>query len=381
MKILQSISSMGVNSGGPTTCTFNLLKGIRGLGVNAHLLTYNVSSPSDKLISQSTEFMRIINAPSSPRFGYSKKWRAWLEQHTDYDLYHANAIWQYPTHATVNAAIKNEKPCIISTHGMLYPEGLKKSKWIKKVSLFLYQNRDLKRATAFHATSEQENKFIREFGLVQPIAVIPNAIDTSNFGTPNFEPKKGKRKVGFMGRLAPIKNIESLIGAWALAAPITNNHELVIMGDGDMNYKKQLLRLAQNLGVTNITYTGFVTGEAQDRLLSELSYLVLPSLSENFGMVVPEALWKGIPVIASKGTPWQVLETNKCGWWTNNDSRSLAQVLKEALLMDETERIAMGKRGNSLITENYTLKAVGQMMKEFYEWVILRGEKPDFVYL
>jgi glycosyltransferase involved in cell wall biosynthesis len=264
---------------------------------------------------------------------------------------------------------------------MLYPEGLKKSKWIKKASLLLYQKEDLKNTTAFHATSEQEKQFIRAFGLVQPIAVIPNAIDTSNFGLPNFEPKIGSRKVGFMGRLAPIKNIETLIEAWALAAPITNHHELIIIGDGDLVYKEKLEKLAHDLGVSNINYTGFLSGVAQDNILSELSYLVLPSLSENFGMVVPEALWKGIPVIASKGTPWEELETHKCGWWITNDAINLARALEIALEIPETERIAMGQRGNKLISEKYTLNAVGSMMKLFYQWIVFGGEKPEFINL
>jgi glycosyltransferase involved in cell wall biosynthesis len=263
----------------------------------------------------------------------------------------------------------------------LYPEGLKKSKWFKKIALTLYQSKDLKNATAFHATSEQEKKYIRAFGLVQPIAVIPNAIDTTNFGLPNFEPKTGNRKVGFMGRLAPIKNIESLIQAWALTAPISKHHELIIIGDGDSDYKEKLLNLARDLGVTNINYTGFLSGVAQDSILSELSFLVLPSLSENFGMVVPEALWKGIPVIASKGTPWEELETHKCGWWIANDAKNIAHTLEIAFQITETERIAMGKRGNKLIAEKYTTTAVGKKMKLFYEWLVVGGIKPEFVNL
>lgn len=380
MKTLQSISSMGINSGGPTTCTFNLLKGLRDLGVETHLLTFDVSSSDDKLIANFPEFMTVIGAPKYPRFGYKKEWRKWLEHHDDYDLYHANALWQYTTHATITAAILNNKPSIISTHGMLYPEGLKKSKWVKKVSLFLYQKKDLKRATAFHATSEQEKKHIREFGLVQPIAIIPNAIDTSNFGLPNFEPKTGKRKVGFMGRLCPIKNIESLLQAWAIAEPITKNHELILIGDGDAVYKAKLENLAKELKINNIIYSGFVTGKVQDEILSELSFLVLPSISENFGMVVPEALWKGIPVIASTGTPWEELVTERCGWWIESSPSELAIILIEALKMGEEERIAMGRRGNDLIAKKYTLLAVGKMMKEFYVWLLFGGIKPDFIF-
>jgi hypothetical protein len=54
-------------------------------------------------------------------------------------------------------------------------------------------------------------------------------------------------------------------------------------------------------------------------------------------------------------------------------------VLEIALQMDETERIAMGKRGNELIAEKYTLNAVGKMMKAFYEWVIVGGIKPEYI--
>jgi glycosyltransferase involved in cell wall biosynthesis len=262
---------------------------------------------------------------------------------------------------------------------MLYPEGLKKSKWIKKVSLFLYQNQDLKRVTAFHATSEQEKIYLREFGLIQPIAVIPNAIDTNNFGLPNFEPKKGNRKVGFMGRITPIKNIEYLIKAWSQAEQITKEHELLIIGDGDKRYIDQLVKLTLNLKITNIKFTGFVSGEIQDNLLSELSYLILPSKSENFGMVVAEALWKGIPVIASKGTPWEELETHRCGWLINNDPSSLSQLLMIALKLDESERLEMGKRGHDLIIKKYTTNKIGKMMKSFYEWIINGGNKPAFV--
>ena len=379
MRILQSISSMSTFAGGPTTCTFNLITGLRSLGVDTHLVTYDVNNADDRLITYSSDFMRIIAPSKYPRYGYNKALKVWLKNHVDYDLYHANALWQYSTRATLKEARKNRKPSIISTHGMLFPEGLKKSKWIKKISLFLYQNKDLKRATAFHATSEQEKKYIRAFGLEQPIAVIPNAIDTANFGLPNFKPKIGKRKVGFMGRLVPIKNIETLIEAWALAGAITNQHELIIIGDGDVNYKDKLEKLAYNLGVTNITYAGFLSGVAQDNILSELSFLVLPSLSENFGMVVPEALWKGIPVIASKGTPWKEIETHKCGWWITNDAKTLAQTLEIALQISEADRIAMGKRGNNLIVEKYTLNAVGNMMKLFYQWILFGGEKPEFV--
>ena len=378
MRILQTISSMGINNGGPSTCTLNLVKGLKINGVDADVLTFDINTPNDKLIFEDS-FMKIVKPSLYPRYGYSKEFRLWLIANAIYDLYHANALWQYSSHATIKYAFKNEKPIILSPHGMLYPEGLKKSKWIKKLSFLLYQQEDLNRVTAFHATSIQELRYIRDFGLDQPIALIPNAIDPEALGSPNFSIKKGKKKIGFMGRLVPIKNLEILLKAWAKACSGTDDAELVLIGDAQDEYKSSLIRLAEELKITNISFIGFVTGTQKLTVLEGLNYLILPSKSENFGMVVTEALFKGIPVIASKGTPWEELNTYNCGWWVDADINSLSGTIIRAITLAENDRIEMGKRGNQLVLDKYSVNAVGGMMKMFYLWLIKGGEKPTFV--
>ena len=378
MKVLQTIASMAINAGGPTTCTLNLVEGLRKIEIEVDLLTHDVEDGCDNLISTDS-FMKIVKPSKYPRYGYSKELKNWLVTNNNYDLYHSNALWQYSTHATSKQAKQVNKPHIISPHGMLFPEALKKSKWIKIFSLLLYQLNDLKRATAFHATSIQEMDHIRAFGLKQPIAVIPNGIDLSSIKKPSFEIKKGKQKIGFMGRLDPIKNLENLIRAWSQVNEVTNNAELVIIGDGEEEYKSQLLALTEKLKVNNICYTGFITGVKQDAILNELSYLILPSKSENFGMVVAEALIRGIPVIASKGTPWEELNTKKCGWWVDNNVENLAETIEKALSTDEIDRIEMGKRGYQLIKNKYSIECVASQMLEFYNWILTNDKKPNFV--
>lgn len=112
-----------------------------------------------------------------------------------------------------------------------------------------------------------------------------------------------------------------------------------------------------------------------------LSYLIVPSDFENFGNIITEAMVHGIPVIASKGTPWQELNMHHCGWWVDNDVDTLAATIREALALSEEERIAMGKRGQQLVKENYSVEMVALKMKELYEWILYGGEKPEFVYL
>ena len=109
--------------------------------------------------------------------------------------------------------------------------------------------------------------------------------------------------------------------------------------------------------------------------------MVVPSDFENFGNIITEALVKGVPVIASKGTPWEELNTHSCGWWVDNDVDTLATTIREALNTSEEERLAMGERGKQLIKDNYSVEMVAGKMKRLYEWILYGGEKPEFVYL
>jgi glycosyltransferase involved in cell wall biosynthesis len=124
-----------------------------------------------------------------------------------------------------------------------------------------------------------------------------------------------------------------------------------------------------------------LTGEAKENALNSLSYLIVPSDFENFGMIIPEALIKGIPVIASKGTPWEELNTHRCGWWVENDVDTLAASIQKAMDMPENERIEMGKRGQELVKNNYSVEVVAKKMIRLYDWILNGGEKPEFVYL
>lgn len=378
MKVLQVISGMGLKSGGPTTCTYNLLKGLQNKAQIVDLLTFDASE-DDQIISRAP-FMKILTPPRNQRYGYSKQLKLWLEKNKDYDLYHTNALWQYASHAAVASAKKANKPYVISPHGMLYPEGLKKSKWYKKIALNLFQKQDLIDAIALHATSHKELSYIRAFGLTQPIAVIPNAIDVKAINKIEVYLTPKKIKFGFLGRLAPIKNIEILIEAWAIAKDATRKAELVIIGDGDEKYIRELKALIKKKNIKNISFAGFLSGSNQEDIMQQLSYLVLPSKSENFGMVVAEALARKIPVIASKGTPWEELNTYKCGWWVDNDLNSMASALETALTLDESERLRMGEAGRVLVEQKYSIEAVSDMMFDFYSWVLSPlGKVPSFV--
>ena len=129
--------------------------------------------------------------------------------------------------------------------------------------------------------------------------------------------------------------------------------------------------------LNNITYTGFIEQDLLKQLVPQFDYLVLQSKSENFGMVVPEALSQGVPVLASKGTPWEELNTHQCGWWFNQNE--LADTLIKAIQLPESNRVEMGKRGMRLVKDKYSMKEVSLQMKQLYSWILTKENKPGFV--
>jgi glycosyltransferase involved in cell wall biosynthesis len=98
-----------------------------------------------------------------------------------------------------------------------------------------------------------------------------------------------------------------------------------------------------------------------------------PSDSENFGISIAEALYAGLPVVTTKGAPWQELEEHNCGWWIDIGVEPLVKALKSAMGLTDDERLEMGRRGHELVLEKYTWDAIGREMAKAYEGVLKKN--------
>ena len=385
MKILQTIAGFGAHSGGTSTCTYDLIKAMHCIESNVDLLTLQVGNSSDQLMGKGEDWIKALPYDSVSPYGYSKGMKVFLKD-SDYDLYHTNGLWMYCNHITCAEARRKGKPYIITPHGMLYPAAMKRSYWKKWPLLQLYFKKDILQADCLHVTCTQEMEHVRSFGYKGAVAIIPNPANLPDYleelasSKVSFMGCNRPGKLGFLGRLHPIKKVENLLYGIA-ALPKGLDCELEIMGKGDEDYEQFLHNEVERLGLKNVTFKGFVSGREKFERLAQLSCLFVPSDFENFGMIVTEALSVGTPVMASLGTPWEELNTRACGWWLDRCPENITKVMQQVLTMPTDELLAMGERGKQLVAEKYTAAQVAKAMSQLYEWLLHGGEKPEFVYL
>lgn len=375
MKVLQTIPGLSAKSGGPSTCTRDLLEGLHAIHANVDLLTFD--SPDN--LGEGSSWLKVVENDSFSPFGFSKNFREALDD-SDYDIYHCNAIWMYSNHITCKTARDKKKPYVLSPHGMLYPTALAIKYWKKWPALKLWFNKDIHSATCIHATCQQEAEHVRAFGYKGPIAVIPNPVVFPE-GIELASNKPKEKSIGFLGRLHPIKKVENILyGAAKAIEEGCEYFSIEIMGKGDDKYEEFLRNEAERLGIADrVHFVGFVNGKDKYDRLAKLWALMVPSVQENFGMIVPEALICGTPVYASLGTPWNELNEFEAGWWKDNSPETIANVIHEIMEMGESQCLAMGANGRKFIEEKYEQKKVAQMMIDLYRWISGEIEKPYFV--
>ncbi|WP_290158574.1 glycosyltransferase [uncultured Duncaniella sp.] len=377
MKVIHS-GSCNVLAGGPALSTWLTIKGVRDLGVEAELLMEPIKE--GKIISENLNPTFSENSKYGS-LAYVPALNKTLDSMGEADIYHVQGVWMLHGTQVARYAKKHNKPYIVTLRGMLYPQALAHKSAIKKVSLRLYQAQTLRMAAAIQCTCKEEMDHYRALGFRNPVAIIPNPIEVDKYIDKPIL-KKSTFRIGYLGRIHPRKRVERLIYAMdSLKSILSDNAELLIIGGGDKEYENFLHKEVGRLNlVDKVRFTGFLSGDDKDKAIESLSVLAVPSDFENFGNIVTEALVHGVPVIASKGMPWQELTENGCGWWIDNSQDTIDKTILEAYNLGAETLYKMGVRGRELMLLNYSVEALGQKMKTLYEWILNGGNKPNFVF-
>lgn len=372
IKILHIVPTFypAVYFGGPIYSLLGLCNALARMDdVQLRVLTTDSSGPglSDRMDVTANPFRR----PEGYEVYYCRKW--WGKEFSGellFKLYpmirwaevvHLTSAYSFSTIPTLLFCLLMRKPVVWSPRGALQRwEGssrpLLKSLWETACNALLSSER-----CVLHVTSREEADESRLRVSRARIEIVNNGVDIPR------EPERRSRVTGgalrllFIGRLHPKKGIENLLQA---LKKMDEDITLTIFGTGDADYQAGLQKAAQALGLTGRVYfAGQVEGDAKLRAFWEADVCIVPSFTENFAMVIAEALAHGVPVIASRGTPWQAVVQRGCGLWVENDPDSLANAVND---MRKRDLEQMGRLGRRWMQESFSWQAAAARMHDIY---------------
>jgi glycosyltransferase involved in cell wall biosynthesis len=295
------------------------------------------------------------------------------------EVIHNHGLWLMPNVSAGRAAVSGPTPLVVSPRGMLAPAALAFSRLKKRAFWALFQGAVILGASCLHATSEQEYEEIRGFGLTNPVAIIPNGIDLPRVPRRPTTAPVIERVVLSLGRIHPKKGLARLVQAWSKVEAGYPGWQLKIAGPPEIAHDQELRKLTIALGLSRVSIEGPIYGEAKTIAYRDADVFVLPTLNENFGLTVAEALAAGTPVISTKGAPWSGLEREGCGWWIDHGVEPLAEALAHAMALPREALNAMGDRGRQWMARDFSWDSVAHDMLGIYHWLARRVPPPPAV--
>jgi len=208
--------------------------------------------------------------------------------------------------------------------------------------------------------------------------VITNAVDASRF-TPGKSPTLRSELgisandfvVGCVGRLQPIKGVETFIEASAILKATETGYRFLVVGSGSADYTRDLIALRDKLGLTDdLAFAG--SRADVHELMRAFDVYALTSRSEGFSLSTVEAMASGLPVVATRcGGPEQILEDGITGLLVENGSAEAVARAVQRLRADKAERQQVADAARGAVLNRYTVEAQVRAYEELYEHVLL----------
>jgi len=368
--------------GGPIVSTYGLCNGVAAIpGTEIRVLTTDAAGPY---------FSQRLDVPAWPTlaeggydiyytsrlFGPNVAPGLWLRLWNMVrwaDIVHLTAVYSFSTIPTLLVCRLLGKPVVWSPRGSLQPwkgrrRQVAKAIWNRACQIIAPSRLIL------HATSDAEATAVRKSFPKRETVVVPNGVEI---------PAQSKRRIDrdifrmlFLGRLHPAKGIDNLLQACKLLHDSAEfSWALTIAGEGDEAYRRTLQEQIGKLGLTShIVMVDAVAGNRKSALFKSVHVLVLPSHTENFGIVVAESLAHATPVIAATGTPWERVAEKQCGLWVENDPASLCRAIQAMRALPNVE---MGQRGRTWMQQEFGWQSQCERMMDVYRRIAMVHPSAD----
>lgn len=229
---------------------------------------------------------------------------------------------------------------VLAPRGMLQQGAIQFKTGKKKIFLRMLNFCGIPKLIYAQATDEQEKEDIYKYlPRIKKVMVIPNFSSRIEDKIIPIKKAPGELRVLFISRITAKKNVLFFLSLLT-QLPATINVAFTIRGGiEDDNYwqegKKIIGQLPNNISVC---YEGPVNHSEVSSVIHQHHLFVLPTLGENFGHAIFEALAAGRPVLISDQTPWRNLSERHAGWdLPLDDPSAFVQVLQQVADMNNDE--------------------------------------------
>lgn len=362
MRILHVALDVNPSQGGPPRSIAGICRSLAEIGADVTLFVHDPTGSETANLGQCRLFT------GSGR-GMSGNWRADIRRVLDEvkpDIVHQHALWCLPLHVDDVEFRRRKIPYVIAPRGLLDAWSVQQ-KWLKKkVAMLAYQGKDLRCARAIHVTAEMEAEHCRRLGFDHKFIYSPNGVNLPAEIPPLTRMSDGRKRMLFLSRIHPKKGLLELVRAWAEVP-----HDgwcLEVVGNDSEGYwptvQAEIDRLCTDGSVVR---TPFQDDHEKWKTYCAADCFVLPTHTENFGIVIAEALYAGLPVITTKNAPWNGLVDNKCGWWIDLTHETLKRSLVDAMSLSDTERAEMGSLGRAFVEREFNWTNIARNLLKNYQ--------------
>ena len=207
-------------------------------------------------------------------------------------------------------------PLLLAPRGEFSPGALSLKAGKKRLFIRAARIAGLYSEVMWHATGEDEEQLIRTWwGDNAEIAIAENlpALAIPDDHEERLSKRSGTLRAIFLSRICRKKNLR---GALEVLNGVKAEVHFDIYGPlEDAKYWRECETIIDGLPKNiHARYAGVVAPESVHRTLTQYELLLLPTLGENFGHVIVEALVAGCPVVLSDQTPWRNLQSKRVGF-------------------------------------------------------------------
>ena len=335
MKTLHVINSIDKTLGGVVSAALNIIRMENILGIDSIIITRK-SKNIDPLFY---EYTKIYQFPSSfPKRLYNsvKAIEYTKNKIAGIDIIIFHSVWSMLFYRIAKVGFKKQIPMILWAHGSIDPFDLEKKKYYKKLIGPIVIKKMFNRLNYIICTTKLEEDIIEKYGstvktLVVPLPVLQDSIigDRKSFRD-KYMYSGDDFILLFLSRVDYKKGLNLLLPAIGQLSNKLSNIKLIIAGSGSQQYEDRVHNWIKQYSLNeHVKFIGFVSQQNRADAYAGSDCFVLPSMNENFGIAIVEALNSGLPVMISNNVYiWEKIIEKNGGWVCEYSVQSVVNMIE-----------------------------------------------------